>query len=266
MRARNFLTITAFLIFVVALNTSAFAGPPEGKGKGGGKDDDGTSSGGNGFNTPSPMSVSVLLADNAGNAIRGDSYGPYVDEERVNDSPYRMDAHIDGDSGGSYGNFFLLIERDSTVDPNYRTIHLDIESGCIPEAGGCDDQPFGARDFDSIGLTVSATESIAGGFCGLDIGGPSITAPMQLVYADEDFFGTLNPGFVDFFPASKRKSPCYGLTSEVQVLRTAQDSWTVSGDMAACVTWPGGRKFGGVTVMPFEFTVDITPDSALSCN
>jgi hypothetical protein len=257
-------------ILASALPASTLAAPPPGKGKDG-KTDDGTSSGGNGFNTPNPISLSLAFRNDESDTIRGDGFGAYTDEPRVPDSDYRMDVHIDGDSGGSYGNLFLRIRQGS------RRVFLDIESGCELGCNETDDngnivtqnQPFTAREFDSLGLTVSANESIAGGLCGLDAGGDPITAPMQVIYQDDDpdnELGTTNPGFVDFFPVSKRRSPCYGLTSEVTVRRLDSDSWRVSGDRAACVRWPGGRKSPGVAVMPFEFQVDITSDSALSCN
>ena len=95
--------------------------------------------------------------------------------------------------------------------------------------------------------------------------GNGITAPMQIIYDDPIEFDTTAPGFIDFFPASKRKSPCYGLTSEVSVKRIDNITWKVSGNVAACVTWPGGREYGGITVMPFEFEAVINPDSSLIC-
>jgi len=260
MNASGFIKAVAASLLMVTLSVSVLAGPPAGKG---GKKDDGTSSGGNGFNTPNPISLTIEFRNEGVDAIKSDISGPYVDEPRDSANPdYRMDAHIDGDSGSSYGNLFLLI-KDSA-----RSIYVDIDTGCVD---GCDEpdqqnQPFQAREFDSLGLTVSATESIAGGLCGM-LTGPenSISAPMQVIYNDSIAFGTEAPGFIDFFPATKRRSPCYGLTSEVSIQRIDESSWKVSGNMAACVSWPGGREYGGVTVMPFEFTATTSSDSSLVC-
>lgn len=258
MNAARFINKVAASLLMITLSVSVLAGPPEGKG---GKKDDGTSSGGNGFNSPKPISLTIAFRNSDVDAIKSDVSGPYVDEPRDSANPdYRMDAHIDGDSGSSYGNLFLLIKNSA------RTVNVDIATGCVD---GCDEagqqnQPFQAREFDSLGLTVSATESIAGGLCGM-LTGESISAPMQVIYDDPNAFGTEAPGFIDFFPATKRRSPCYGLTSEVSIHRMDDSSWKVSGDVAACVSWPGGREYGGVTVMPFEFIATTSSDSSLVC-
>jgi hypothetical protein len=249
MNSRKPARIAATCALFVGLAGSALAGPPDGKGPGG-KDKD-SSPGGNGFNTPSPISLTITFRDKRGdmdNAIRSDG-DPYIDE--ANDLPNALAVHIDGDSGGSYGNLFL---HTGNTDPEHpRTVFLDITSDCVD---GCGNQPFEPREFHFLGLTVSATESIAGGLCGM-LDKELITAPMQLIYSDFETFDTEAPGFIDFFPASKRKSPCFGQTSEVTVIREGDDKWIVSGDVAACITWPGGREFGGVSFMPFEFTAQI---------
>jgi hypothetical protein len=156
-------------------------------------------------------------------AIRSDG-DPYIDQANA------LAVHIDGDSGGSYGNLFL--HTGNTVPADRRTVFLDIATEC---EDGCGNQPFAARKFRFLGLTVSATESIAGGLCGMLVS-DSITAPMQLIYADFGAFGTDAPGFIDFFPASKRKSPCFGQTSDVTVKREDDDKWIVSGNVAACIS------------------------------
>ena len=258
MNAARFINKVAASLLMITLSVSVLAGQPEGKG---GKKDDGTSSGGNGFNSPKPISLTISFRNDGVDAIKSDLFGPYVDEPRDSANPdYRMDAHIDGDSGSSYGNLFLLIKNSA------RTINVDIATGCVD---GCDEagqqnQPFQAREFDSLGLTVSATEAVAGGLCGM-LAGDSISAPMQVIYDDPNAFGTEAPGFIDFFPATKRRSPCYGLTSEVSIQRMDDSSWKVSGNVAACVSWPGGRQYGGVAVMPFEFTATTSSDSSLVC-
>jgi hypothetical protein len=261
MKTLNSTVTIASLIMLAVLAAPVLAGPPEGKGGGGGKKDDSTSSGGNGFNTPNPISMTIDFRNAEYDSIKSDIAGSYSDEPRDAANPdYRMDAHIDGDSGSSYGNLFLLIQASD------RTVYVDIASGC---GDGCNtpdeqNQPFTAREFDSLGLTVSATETIAGGLCGMSTGNP-VTAPMQIIYDDLAEYGTEAPGFIDFFPASKRKSPCFNQTSEVKIERLTATSWKVSGDLAACITWPGGREYGGVSVMPFELTAQVSADSSLQC-
>jgi hypothetical protein len=247
MNSRKPARIAVTCALFVGLAGSALAGPPDGKGPGG-KDKD-SSPGGNGFNTPSPISLTITFDDHMDDAIRSDG-DSYIDE--ANDLPNALAVHIDGDSGGSYGNLFLHTGNTDPAYPRTRTVSLDIYTGC---EDGCENQPFTRRKFHFLGLTVSATESIVGGLCGMLVD-ESITAPMQLIYADADpdAFGTEAPGFIDFFPASKRKSPCFGQTSDVTVKREGDHEWIVSGNVAACITWPGGREFGGVSLMPFEFT------------
>jgi len=250
------ISISASIMMAIFVNP-AMAGKPDGKG--GGKDKDG-SSGGNGFNTPNPISLTISIKSDtsSGNekyfGIQGDG-SSYSDGDPAADFP--LDVHIDGDSGGSYGNLFL--RTDFSVD---RSVSLDIKTGCVD---GCDDQPFDQHSFHLIGLMVAANESIAGGFCGMQ-DGQTISAPMQITYYDPAFFGIQNPGFVDFFPVTKGKSQCKGSpASDVSVLRIDGNSWTVSGD-AACITWPGGRDFGGVALMPFEFSASINTEETQICD
>jgi hypothetical protein len=251
--------VTVLMIAVLA--GPVMAGQPDGKGNGDGKDKD-TSPGGNGFNTPSPISLTISFRDNYNDGIQSDD-GSYSDESA--DLAFPLDAHIDGDSGGSYGNLFL---RTTHTDPaNPRTLYLDIASGCVDgcDHGSVQNQPFQTASFHILALNLAATESIAGGLCGMQTG-QTITAPMQIDYADPEIYGTEAPGFIDFFPVTRGKSPCKGSqASEVTVIRNDTGKWTVSGG-AACVTWPGGREFGGVTVMPFEFTASIEASETQICD
>jgi len=243
-------------VMMAAMVAPTIAGPPDGKG-GGGKDKD-TSPGQSGFNTPHPISLTIRFRDDATDGIQSDG-GAYRDESP--DLSYPLDAHIDGDTGGSYGNLFL---RTAGTDPgNPRTLFVDITSGCV---FGCDegDQPFQSREFHVLGLNVAVTESIAGGLCGMK-NGQTVTAPMRITYADQATFGMENPGFIDFFPVTKGKSPCRNSqASDVSVFRVSASKWAISGG-AACVTWPGGRQFGGIVVMPFEFTASINDDELQAC-
>jgi hypothetical protein len=257
MKVQQLMTSISAGLMMAVLANLAIAGPPPGKG--GGKDKDGNS-GGNGFNTPNPISLTINIKSDtsSGNekyfGIQGDG-SSYSDGDPADDFP--LDVHIDGDSGGSYGNLFL--RTDFSVN---RGVTLDISSECVD---GCDDQPFDQRKFHLMGLMVAANESIAGGFCGMAIG-REITAPMQITYYDPVFFETQAPGFVDFFPVTKGNSPCKGSpASEVSVYRIDQNNWTVSGD-AACIKWPGGRDFGGVALMPFEFSAKINSDETQICD
>jgi len=250
------ISISLSIMMAVSLNP-AMAGKPDGKG--GGKDKDGNS-GGNGFNTPNPISLTISIKSDtsSGNekyfGIQGDGTS-YSDGDPADDFP--LDVHIDGDSGGSYGNLFL--RTDFSVD---RSVTLDISSGCVD---GCDDQPFDQHTFHLLGLMVAANESIAGGFCGIQ-NGQTISAPMQIIYYDPDYFGMQSPGFVDFFPVTKGKSQCKGSpASDVSVLRIDENNWTVFGD-AACIKWPGGREFGGVALMPFEFSASINSEETQICD
>lgn len=245
-------------IMIASVSSQILAAQPEGKG--GGKNKDGNS-GGNGYNTPNPISLTITIKSDKSNGselyygIQSDYNASYSDGDPSDDHP--LDVHIDGDSGGSYGNLFL--RTDFSLD---RSVSLDISSGC---EDGCDNQPFEKRSFHLFGLMVAANESIAGGFCGMGIP-QTITAPMQIAFYDPDFFETQAPGFVDFFPVNKGKSACKGsAASEVSVTRTSADKWTVSGD-AACIKWPGGREFGGVAFMPFEFSASINAEETQTCN
>jgi len=257
MNMQKLILCTAAGILMATLAEPSVAGKPDGKG-GGGKDKD-SSPGQSGFNTPNPISLTISFRDGVTDGIQSDGE-PYSDESP--DLSHPLDAHIDGDTGGSYGNLFL---RTAGTDPNNpRTLFLDIASGCV---AGCDegDQPFQAREFHVLGLNVAATESIAGGLCGM-VNDQIITAPMRITYADSAAYGVENPGFIDFFPVNKGKSPCRNSqASDVTVHRKSNSEWIISGG-AACVTWPGGRQFGGVVVMPFELIATINEDELQACN
>jgi hypothetical protein len=257
MKIQRFILLATVSVLMGTAASPSMAGKPDGKG-GGGKDKD-SSPGQSGFNTPNPISLTIIFRDGVTDGIQSDG-GPYHDESP--ELSYPLDAHIDGDTGGSYGNLFLRTAGTDPGDP--RTLFLDIASGCVT---GCKEgeQPFQAREFHVLGLNVAATESIAGGLCGM-ANGQIITAPMRITYADSTTYGMDNPGFIDFFPVSKGKSPCRNSqASDVTVQRHGDSEWTVSGG-AACVTWPGGRQFGGVVVMPFELTANINGDALQACN
>ncbi len=252
MKFRTKSIIGQTLTLGLALALSAQAAPPEGKG--GGKDKgDGTNSGGDGSRTPNPIALSISFRDAVNDAVRSDGFGSYVWNQ-----PEGLRAHIDGDSGGNYGNLYLYMEPDVG-----RSVYLDIESGCV---SGCDDQPFQARAFGHLGIKVVATDGIGGGVCGMQPGDVA-TIRMKINFADEAIYGTPGPGTVEFDAFTKRNSPCYQATAEATLERGeastfGKNSWRVSSDDAACVTWPGGREHGGVTLMPFEFMATIIdPDN-----
>jgi len=242
MKTCKIMNTLIFCLITAGLTVDAQAG--KNSGKGGGKDGN---PGGSGYDTPDPISLTITFTDDELNfGIQSDE-AAYVDDHP--DAAYPLDAHIDGNAGGNYGNLYL--RTDFSLD---RSVRIDIEKGCVE---GCDNQPFSTRSFHLMGLKVAATESVSGGFCGMETGvDNAITAPMQLAYYDPQAFDTSAPGFIDFFPVTKGKSPCKGsAASEVRVIRESDRSWLVRGE-AACIRWPGGREFGGVAYIPFEFKAE----------
>jgi hypothetical protein len=246
------MTSIATGLLAIALATQVLAGPPEGKG-GGDKDKKGTNSGGDGSRTPNPVTMSIAFRDDLTDGIRSaktsDKFSIYEGYD-----PDALRAHIDGDSGGNYGNLYLYMEPIAE-----RSVYFDLESNCVSD--DCEVLPFTARSFDRVGIKVIATESVSGGVCGM-APGDVITARMNIKFHDEVEYGTAAPGVIAYDTFGRRKHPCYQATSLVRVARGAagtelENTWTVSGDAApACVNAPDGSH-GGIVHLPFEMTARV---------
>jgi hypothetical protein len=244
------MTSIATGMLAIAMATQGLAGPPEGKG-GGGKDK-GTNSGGDGSRTPNPVTMSITFRDSLTDGIRSaetsDQFSVYEGYD-----PDTTRAHIDGDSGGNYGNLYLYMEPADDW-----SVYIDLASNC---EANCDDLPFSADSFDRVGIKVIASESVSGGVCGM-APGDVITARMNVKFMDEAVYGTAAPGTIAYDTFSRRKDPCRFATSMVRVERGAagtvfENSWIVSGDAAgACVTAPDGSH-GGIVHLPFEMTATV---------
>ena len=237
------------VLLTFSLTAQVMAAPPEGKG--GGKPKDGNS-GGDGSLTPSPIAMLIEFRDDSNDTVRSDS------SDYEWNQPDGLRAHIDGDSGGNYGNLYLYFEPEVG-----RSVFLDIESGSVDDSAAL---PFTARSFDRVGIKVIAAETVSDGVCGM-APGDEISARMNIKFHDEQQYNTAGPGVIAFQTYNRKKHPCYRATSMVQVKRgeagtALENSWTVSSDVAACITWPDGRTHGGISYMPFSFTATvINPDN-----
>jgi hypothetical protein len=252
MKSKSISIATGLLAF--ALATQGLAAPPEGKGggnDGGGKTKE-TNSGGDGSRTPNPITMSIAFRDSLTDGIRSaETAGQSSVYEGFD--PDGMRAHIDGDSGGNYGNLYLYMEPLDGY-----SVFLDLVNNCVAD---CESLPFTARSFDRVGIKVIASESVSGGVCGMQPG-DVITARMNVKFHDEIVYGTAAPGVIAYDTHGRRKHPCYQATSMVRVERGAagtenEHTWTVSGDAApACVNAPDGAH-GGIVLLPFEMSATV---------
>lgn len=227
---------------VVLALTMNIAHAAKGGGGGGKGPGNGGGGGGSGFDTPVEYPLAIFFRDQEGDGIQGDGGIYYDGDLALEGEDPLLDAHIDASSGGNYGNLYLR-----TTDTFDRSLWVDI-TDCDTN---CENPPFEAEYIRNAGFTVVATDAVSRGFCGMAVDQP-ISVPMELTYW---LPGADHPGFVLYEPDFKGKSPCRGKngSSEVSVIRTGTDTWTVSGSLA-CVAGPD-QVWGGLVNMPFEFYV-----------
>lgn len=228
----NRVTLAVALCFVMSVTGIANAEKGgNGKGKGSGDPGDGSSGG----ITP----AIITFADSAGDRIRSDDGTAYVD------GVDNVEAFLG--SKANYGNVWLR------VGDSVRALTLDF-SDCQP--GTTCNPPLVSIPHDRVSIKVDANNVQSDGLFGM-AEGATIHAPMRIYY---EYFANdpEGPGFVEFNPNLKGKSPCKNKSLYVVVTRVDATSWDVSGDETplACATLPDD-SLSGQYLMPFHFTVTV---------
>lgn len=230
---------TARAILTVLLIAGLAGAAHAGKGGTKGKPDGGGGDPGDG-NEVTP--VTVLFRDSVTDRVGSDGAIYINDYDEASDSGVR--AFIG--TKANLGNVWLMLAKSA------RGLLLDF-SDCI---SACN-PPFLVDVISNSAIKVEADRVQSDGLWGMSVG-TTIFAPMRIFYDLDDGQG---PGFVEFNPNLKGKSPCKNKSNYVEVTRTSDTTWDIGADdtITSCVTLPGGGELAGVFVMPFSFTVELTP-------
>lgn len=161
-------------------------------------------------------------------------------------------SYIDGEHGveafigtqGSSGNIGLRL-HDSP-----RALLVDFAE--CASAGRCNPPP--SQLYSRVFLRVDATAVRENGILGMTVN-ETMTVPARIYY----WFGAdQEPGFIDFNPNLKGKSPCKGASDYVSVTRVSETGWAIVADPGriGCVTLPNG-SWSGNYHFPFHCSVRV---------
>jgi hypothetical protein len=228
---------TALLIASLAGAAHAAPGGTKGKPGGGGGDP------GDGNDV---TSVTVLFRDDPVDRVGSDGAIYVNDYDEATDSGVR--AFIG--TKANLGNIKLWRSKAPT-----RALWLDF-SDCFTES--CTPLFETGLDFNSA-IDVQVNEVQQDGVWGMTVG-TTVDSPMRIWYEDPDNPG--DPGFIHFDNVKGGSSPCKNSgAGNVEVTRISDTEWTVSASdqIYSCATLPGRKELAGFFIMPFSFTVELSP-------
>jgi hypothetical protein len=143
------------------------------------------------------------------------------------------------------GNVLLNVARST------RGMLLDF-TDCA-SSGKCIPPPSQIYTLSSIRIDATAVRK--NGLLGMALN-ETMSVPARVTYQTT---AGVSPGFIEFNPDLKGKTPCKGASDYVSATRTGEQSWEIAADPSriGCVTLPDGAGWAGNYRFPFRFTVQV---------